>query len=437
MRLRRIVSQEISGLPYSTGFGDLAALDHYDQNSKSIALFTNNSFHVTDAFDIIVGLRYTKEDKELDALYSNPSGGGHCGTLLTLAQTNPAVLAGRISASLTARGVPFAQLPPATQQTIVSNVVGYSCLPWVNPLHNAASRDSHQESSEDEWSGTLKFAYRANENAMFYLSGARGYKAGGFNMDRVQSSNGLSSGGAGVAPVLDTSFPGEFVDSYELGTKTTWAGGNLLLNAALFHQSYNDFQLNSFLGTSFVVRSIPEVTSRGVDTEILWQTASIKGLMLQGGVTYAQTEYGDSIPGGDFINPTGALYKLPGSQVSFAPEWSVSGAVTYEWELDEGVLARFNIGGKYMSEFNTGSDLDPEKMQDGFTVVNARVGIGGSDRNWSLELWGLNIFDKYYTQVGFDAPLQNLSPLPNNPLNSFNAFPGAPATYGITYRKRF
>ena len=152
--------QEISGLPYSTGFGDLAALDHYDQNSKSIALFTNNSFHVTDAFDIIVGLRYTKEDKELDALYSNPSGGGHCGTLLTLAQTNPAVLAGRIAASLTARGVPFAQLPAATQQTIVSNVVGYSCLPWVNPLHNAASRDSHQESSEDEWSGTLKFAYR-------------------------------------------------------------------------------------------------------------------------------------------------------------------------------------------------------------------------------------------------------------------------------------
>ena len=339
--------------------------------------------------------------------------------------------------SLTARGVPFASLPAPPRQTIINNVVGFSCLPWVNPLHNAASRDSHQERSEKEWSGTLKFAYRANENAMFYLSGARGYKAGGFNLDRVQSSNGLSSGGTGVTPVLDTSFPGEFVDSYELGTKTTWAGGNLLLNATLFHQTYSDFQLNSFLGTSFVVRSIPEVTSQGIDTEILWQAASVKGLMLQGGVTYAKTEYGETIPGGDFINPTGALYKLPGSQVSFAPELSVSGAVTYEWELDEGVLARFNIGAKYMSEFNTGSDLDPEKMQDAYTVVNARIGIGASDRSWSLELWGLNIFDKYYNQVGFDAPLQNLSPLPNQPVNSFNAFPGAPATYGVTFRKRF
>ena len=272
---------------------------------------------------------------------------------------------------------------------------------------------------------------------MAYLSGARGYKAGGFNLDRVQSSNGLSSGGAGVLPVLDTSFPGEFVDSYELGAKTTWLDGNLLLNATLFHQEYSDFQLNSFLGTSFVVRSIPEVTSRGIDAEILWQPQSMRGLMLQGGATYAKTEYGDTIPGGDFVEPTGALYKLPGAQMSFAPELSLSGAVTYEWDLAEGVLARFNIGAKYMSEFNTGSDLDPEKMQDAYTVVNVRAGIGPSDRSWSVEVWGLNVFDKYYNQVGFDAPLQNLSPVPNNPLNSFNAFPGSPETYGVTFRKRF
>ena len=438
--------QEVTGLPYSVGFGDLSALDRYDQNSKSIALFTNNSFHLTDAFDIVLGLRYTKEDKEIDSQYSNPSGGAACGTLLTLAATNPALLAGRIAGSLTARGVPFALLPGATQQTIIGQVVGFTCLPWVNPQHNAASRDTQQERSEKEWSGTLKFVWRASDNVMTYLSGARGYKAGGFNFDRVQSSNGLSSGGSGVRPVLDTSFPGEFVDSYELGAKTTWAGGNLLLNATLFHQTFSDFQLNSFLGTSFVVRSIPEVTSRGIDTEVLWQSAGIKGLMLQGGVTYANTEYGDTIPGCDFVGPTGlsatcptvgALYKLPGGQVSFAPDVSASAAVTYEWELDQDVMARFNIGAKYMSDFNTGSDLDPEKEQDAYTVVNARIGVGASDRSWSLELWGLNVFNKYYNQVGFDAPLQNLSPLPNQAVNSFNAFPGAPATYGVTFRKRF
>src|SRR3546814_2516016 len=86
---------------------------------------------------------------------------------------------------------------------------------------------------------------------MTYRSAAGGYKGGGFNLDRVQSRSGLSSGVTVILPVNDTSFGGEFVDSYELGAKTTWADGSLLLNATLFHQTYEDFQLNSFLGTSF------------------------------------------------------------------------------------------------------------------------------------------------------------------------------------------
>jgi outer membrane receptor protein involved in Fe transport len=312
-------------------------------------------------------------------------------------------------------------------------VLGFMCLPWANALHNGRATD--QERTEKEWSGTLKAAYRWNEQVMTYASFARGYKGGGFNLDRVQSSDGLSSGGPGIVPVDDTSFPGEFVDSYELGAKTTWAGGNLLLNATLFHQTYDDFQLNSFLGTSFVVRSIPEVVSRGVDTELLWRPAVMPGLLLQGGVMYADTRYGDDIPGADFVAPTGALYKLPGAQMSFAPKWSGTAAATYEWDFGGDLVARFNLGAKYMSEFNTGSDLDAEKLQDAFTVVNARIGIGRRDRRWSVELWGQNIFDEDYMQVAFDGPLQAVgTPQPGDPLNTYNAFLGAPAMYGVTFR---
>src|SRR3546814_13524063 len=95
--------------------------------------------------------------------------------------------------------------------------------------------------------------------------------------------------------------PGEFVDSYELGARTTWADGNLLLNATLFHQTYTDFQLNSFLGTSFVVRAIQEVVSQGVDAEMIWQTG-LDGLLLQGGVMYADTPSGhDPLPDDDLF----------------------------------------------------------------------------------------------------------------------------------------
>ena len=423
---------DATGRPFGTVFAGLGALDKYEQNSKSAALFTNNTWHATDAFDVTLGLRYTREEKSLDSAYSNPNGGLGCASYFGAnGQVSPAAI-GRIATALTTRGVPFAMLPPAQQQAIISNVVGYSCLPWANVLHNMPNRDTHQERDEKEWSGTLKLAYRWNEHVMTYASAARGYKAGGFNLDRVQSSNGLSSGGSGIVPVLDTSFGGEFVDSYELGAKTTWDDGNLLLNATLFHQTYSDFQLNSFLGTSFVVRSIPEVVSQGLDAEILWRPAL--GLMLQGGLMYADTQYGDNIPGSDFVYP-GALYKLPGAQMSFAPKWSGSAAVTYEWDFGANLEGRFNIGAKYMSEYNTGSDLDAEKMQDGYTVANARIGIGSRDKRWAVELWGNNIFDEEYVQVGFDGPLQALgTPEPGNPGNTYNGFLGAPAMYGVTFR---
>src|SRR5690606_39452850 len=107
----------------------------------------------------------------------------------------------RVAAALMARGVPAAALPQ-----VIPQVIGYGCLPWANPMHvmrvdasgTPIGGHTRQSSEEKEWSGTLKAAYRWNENVMTYLSGARGYKGGGFNLDRVQSSSGLSSGGAGI-----------------------------------------------------------------------------------------------------------------------------------------------------------------------------------------------------------------------------------------------
>ena len=435
---------QVSGKPYGTNYTGLGALDRYKQNAKSVALFTNNTWHATDALDVTMGLRYTQENKKLDSLYSNPNGSIGCGSTLA----NPG---GRVGAALAARIPNFGLLSPQTQAALIGavtpDIVGFMCLPWANALHNG--RSTKQSRDESEWTGTLKAAYRWNPNVMTYGSAARGYKAGGFNLDRVQSKDGLSISGAGIAPVNDTSFPGEFVDSYELGTKTTWAGGNLLLNATLFHQTYSDFQLNSFLGTSFVVRSIPKVVSQGIDAELMWKPVAVKGLMLHGGLTYADTKYGHERPTAEFMigatpDKYGALYKLPGSQASFAPKWSTSGSATYEWDVGSNMTGRFNVGAKYMSEFNTGSDLDVEKQQAGFTVVNARIGLGSRNRKWMLELWGQNIFDAKYVQVGFDGPLQAVgSPLPNaqhaasDPLNSYNGFLGAPATYGVTLRMQF
>jgi iron complex outermembrane recepter protein len=430
---------DATGRAPGTVFTGLGALDRYKQNAKSTALFTNNTWHATEAFDLTLGLRYTREKKDLQASYTNPNGGAGCASYFSpTGGISPAAI-GRIATALTARGVPFAALPPATQQALIGQIVSYSCLPWANVLHHG--RNIQQSLEEKEWSGTLKAAYRWNEHVMTYASYARGYKGGGFNLDRTQAATAANP--LPINPTTaDTSFPGEFVDSFELGAKTTWADGSLLLNATLFHQEYEDFQLNSFLGTSFVVRSIPKVTSQGLDAEILWQPRAVMGLMLQGGLMYADTKFGDNIPGADFQPGTppsssGALYKLPGATMPFAPKWSGSLAATYEWDFSDNLIGRFNIGGKYMGAYNTGSDLDVEKHQKAYTVFNARFGFGRGDGRWMVELWGTNITDSEYVQVGFDGPLQALFPDPGNPFNTFNAFPATPRMYGVTFRTRY
>ena len=397
---------EATGQPFGTNFIGEGADDRFDQNATSLALFTNNTFHLTDQFDLTVGLRYTQEDKEVTSRFASPNGSAACGGALV----DPS----QVGAALAARGVPLAALGAT-----VPTVIGFMCLPWSNPLQ--AGRITEQDRDESEWTGTVKAAYRFNDQFMSYFSAARGYKAGGFNLDRVQSADGTQLGATGVLPVLDTSFPAEFVNSYELGFKSTLADGNLLLNGALFYQDYSDFQLNSFLGTTFVVRWVPTVESKGAEAELLWQTP-IEGLLVQAGVTYSDTQYGpEALPDAD-------LFLLPGSRVSFAPLWSSSAALTYEWDFGSALIGRFNIGAKHSSEYNTGSDLDPEKRQGAYTVVNARFGIGDADRSWMLELWAQNLTDEEYIQVAFDAPLQT---------GSWNAFLAPPRTYGATLRMWF
>jgi outer membrane receptor protein involved in Fe transport len=54
----------------------------------------------------------------------------------------------------------------------------------------------------------------------------------------------------------DTSFRPETVDSYELGAKYASSNHMFRLNSSLFYQKFEDFQLNTFTGISFVVVSI-------------------------------------------------------------------------------------------------------------------------------------------------------------------------------------
>ncbi|QTC87192.1 TonB-dependent receptor [Brevundimonas pondensis] len=412
--------------PSGPGFGvGHGVQDHYSQRSDSLALFTNNTWHVTDQFDVTLGLRYTQDKKRLLGLQDNlGTNGAACGGALGNVPnlTNAFIGAG---------------LAPAAAAASAQRVAGNICLPWANPFFD--NRRISEETDDGELSGTIKAAYRFNDSVMAYGSYARGYKSFGYNLDRVQT---------GVTPTTSLLFPSETVDSFELGLKNTLFDRTVLLNLTYFHQTFEDFQLNTFLGTAFAVESIPELKSQGVDADFVWFTP-VEGLSFSGGVTYTDTKYGDFVAS-DLTNPGNfpQLSLLPGARASFAPEWSATGSVAFDRSIGSGLKVGFNLSAKYSTEYNTGSDLLPYKMQDAMTLLNGRITLGSEDERWALDLWAQNLTDEEYKQVAINAPLQGSAfqstVQPNgtyfNPAldtQTYNAFMGQPRTYGLTLRVKY
>lgn len=406
------------GLPPTAYPANAATRDVYQQESKNWALFTNNSIRFTDALELTLGLRYTDESKDLDSKYSNEHNGQGC----SLLRANTAL---RAAASGLAG-------PVAQGQALTIYGIGCS-VTYADPIFGNVA--TSQSLDEEEWSGTAKIAYRFNDDVMSYLSYAKGYKAGGFNLYRERNGIFFLPIGAPGGPTLDTDthFEKETVDSYELGVKTQWADNSLLVNGALFYQDYSDFQLNTFTGLQFIVTSLPQVVSQGVDLDFVWYTP-LEQLSFQGGVTYAETTIED------FGGPANLAFFRPEREddtLSFAPEYSASLSATFEQPIGDSLLMRANIGARYTSEYNTGSNLDPRKMQDAMTLVNARVGFGAEDEKWMVELWALNVTDEEYYQVLFDATLQGSSTAAGASQSTLNGFLGAPRTYGVTARFKF
>jgi iron complex outermembrane receptor protein len=405
-----LVSQLTGNAPGAT-FAGTGYDDSYQQTARSFALFTNETWNITQGLDLTVGLRGTQEKKTATASFNSTGGGPGCSALLP--PHSPGLYAN-----------PPAGLNGTAAQSFL---VGYGCFTGLDPLFNG--QGFNQTNTENNLSGTVKLAYRFNEEVMTYVSWANGYKAGGYNLSRVTNAPSAADP-LGITPNFNTAFPRETVDSAEAGIKTTLFNNTLRLNAAYFYQRYTDFQLNTFTGIQFVVTSLPRVVSKGIDLDFAW-ASPISGLSFAGGVTQDLTNidnFGNALV--DFCGGPGntACTARDNNRLSFAPLWSGALSATYQIPLSSRLSMRTSVEDKYNSSYNTGSDLDPRKIQAGFGLLNGRIGIGPPDESWTIEAWGANLADKYYYAVAFDSPFQ---------YNTVASYLGAPRTFGITLRVKF
>lgn len=425
-----------------------STIDRYFQNGTNWALFTHNIVNITDTINLTLGLRYTSDKKKFNARFGNDN---------TVCTANQAALAPLLTTAAAATA---------------GAVIGLSCQGnSTAELNGVAIRDQR---NEDEFTGTAILSWKPIDDLLLYGSYARGYKAGGFNLDRSALKSPIAtfaSVGGAQALVRNLQFDPEMVDSYELGAK--YSTGPFSLSVSAFRSDFSSFQLNTFNGTVFLVQNVNGcdnlVGGSNADTDLSNATGSCapgdvsygvrtQGFELEGslvparnfrvaaGLTYASTKYRNDLIGTNTGAPLdAALRKLPGDNLSNAPELVATGSMTWTPEIgDSGLSGLFYLDTRMTSDYNTGSDLFPQKEQDGFALFNARVGLRGQDEAWSVELWGQNIFNKAYAQVAFNAPFQAgttaapyLDPQYPGGRQIFSHFLAEPRTYGITVRGKF
>ena len=266
---------------------------------------------------------------------------------------------------------------------------------------------------------------------MVYGGYSRGFKAGGFNLDR-QLNGPIDATGYTNS---DSSFAPEIIDSYEIGFKSQLFGNVMLLNGNIFFQQIEDYQLNTFNGLAFVVESIEESESKGFELDMAYATP-IVGLDINAGYAYVDSEYVTVNTGDPLVDA------IEGQNFSLSPEHFFTSQVSYERPMFDRYVLRISGDARYVSDYNTGSDLDPEKQQDAFTLFNARAGFGREDGSWSVEVWGRNLTDETYAQVAFDGFAQGGrsgggTSLDPRGTQGYQAFLGAPRTWGITLRSEW
>jgi iron complex outermembrane receptor protein len=252
---------------------------------------------------------------------------------------------------------------------------------------------------EDNFSPKIALQWNASDQSMFYASYVKGYKGPALDFASIQSEQRVDA---------------ETSDAFELGLKSSWLNGRLVLNVAAFYAEYEDFQADSYVDTdeqdrlpgTFILVNAGEVSTQGVELEIIGQPTD--SWTVFGGLAWTDATVED-FPGGPCSSgqivrgecPDGFL-DLSGGQVPTTPEWKLTLSTTYTWQPEQ---VPFNVilGGSVRAQDDVlyGISQDPYNVQDAYAVVDASLTLEGRERGYRVTAFIKNLFDEDYASLIF------------------------------------
>ena len=325
---------------------DLTNLDfvnfnaNYIQETKSIALFGQIEYDLSEQWTLIAGARLASEEKVLDYLNRDTTG-------------------------------------------FYTGIIG---LPTdVAFDFDQASVGDLAVQDEDSFSGKLELDWRLNDNLLVYGSLSRGVKSAGFNVGFLDGNFVFASNSVETVP-----YGSETLNSLELGFKSTIAGGRARLNGSAFVYDYQDLQTFRFeILNQVIFNSDAEV--RGLELEL--QTSPADGWDAALGLALLDaTAKGIPTPAGDAVRDRDMVA---------APEVSLTGMVRREWLLGEGKLAVM-LWGNWQSSVYFDIQNVPVSEQGSYGIGNLRVSYASRDERWEVSAFVHNIADEEFRRYSFD-----------------------------------
>ena len=336
----------------------------------SRAAYAHGNYRINGRWELTGGLRYTRETKRIDWRQQNFPADPATAALLEAAT-----------------GRPLTQAPGA-----LFGAIDY------DPLLDRRS--------ESDVSPTIGLNAFFGEDSMLFGRYARGFKSGGYNADFMTSG-------------LDFfEYENENVDSWELGIKSTLAGGRLRVNATAFIMAFDDFQVFQFLtsatgSTTLQLTNAGEATTQGVELETTWLPTDRLEIVFN--ATALDAGYDR------FENPDPNEPDFTGNALPYAPDWKTYLSVQYRLPLGEhGDLGLFGDYSRVDDQYSDPSNA-PEFLIESYSLINGRLTWTPPDRRWELALWVRNLADEEYRRVN------NLSFL-----GVARTLWGAPRTYGAS-----
>lgn len=317
-------------------------------DNKSMALFSQGTYDVSEQLHFTFGVRYTDETKSFkpdQIIHENYfAGSGH-----------PQLDA------------PFMQ-------------AGGRILPFLE-----------KKVTYDQVDPYLNIAYDIDDDLMLYASYSEGYKSGGFSQRVFPPIIAPYTAPPGTADIdLIPSFLPEFVEVFELGFKFSGLDDSLRLNGAFFVTDYTDMQVQVFTGVAPITKNAGKAGIDGFELEMQYVPAN--GWFIEAGVGYLDAGY-DEI---DFTNTFVSVQ----NELERVSKWTANAAISKEFNLDGNgsIVTRFEWS--YRSGFENDAFNTPQLRQSGYRLFNANVTWENSANDLAVILGVKNLTDEEFLHTG-------------------------------------